>query len=137
MPKLTYLPAQPFADGIYRFELGRAELLELETGFNEERLRMVGVTPRPIMETFSSIMAGRMPTADGGTVGNPFIARASTQDIANIVRLGLRGGGMDASEAAKLVEKHSPPHQPLSYLWDIAAALVYAYLVGIDEADNG
>lgn len=147
MGKLTYLPAQPLAGGIYKMALGPAQLFELENGPRTvwkpigEGGAEVEITPlrrdsgaptRAIYEIFAGIMAGRMEV-DGTTVGNAFQAGASMSDIANIVRLGLIGGGMEASEAAALVAANGPPHAPLNDLWEIAAALVYAVLVGVEE----
>ncbi len=137
MSKLTYLPAQPFAGGVHRFELGAAQIIELETGRTMRTgLRQVGVVPKPIYATFAGIMSGRLPDADGGTIGNPFASQASAIDIQNVVRLGLEGGGMDAGEAARLVRENSPPHKPMSELWDIAAALVYAHIEGVEQDEQ-
>jgi hypothetical protein len=131
MPKLTYLEAQPLGDGVYKMELGRDQIVELETGRVPHMggLRRGDLTPKPIYAIFSSIMSGRM---EGG-VGNPFASHAASADICNVVRLGLEGGGMESDKAARLVQDYSPPNRPLNELWDIAAALVYAHLNGVDE----
>lgn len=151
MTKLTHLPAQPFADGVYKMALGPAELYELEHGPRAVRIPIgdgggtVEVTPmranfgapkRGVYEVFASIMSGRIE-ANGTTIGNAFQSTASVDDITTIVRLGLIGGGMKADEARALVASNGPPHRPLNELWEIAAALVYAVLCGIDETVDG
>lgn len=134
MNKLTYLPAQPIGNGVYRMELGTMEIFELETGMVPGGgPRQLGATPRPIHLILSSLMSGRIEDGEGGTVGNPFASIASEGDIRNVVRLGLIGGGMDKDDAREIVNKFSPPHRPLSELHDIAAALVYAHIVGVDD----
>ena len=68
MNKLTYLPAQPIGDGVYRLQLGRLEVFELETGMVAGGgLRLIGVTPKPIHLIMSSIMSGRIEDGAGGT----------------------------------------------------------------------
>lgn len=138
MAKLTYLPAQPIGDGVYELKLGSAQIFELETGRSSSRggLRCVDVQPKPIYAIFSSIMSGRLEDGNGGTVGNPFASQASSGDIRTVVRLGLEGGGMDSSEASRIVREFGPPNRPLSELWDIAAALVFAHLQGVEQ-DEG
>lgn len=92
-----------------------------------------GDHPKPIYETFAGLMSGRIET-EGRTIGNAFQSGASMVDICNIIRLGLIGGGMSDAHAAKLVRENEPPHRPLNDLWEIAAALVYATLCGVEEA---
>ncbi|MFP5434172.1 MAG: hypothetical protein ACLGIM_13810 [Alphaproteobacteria bacterium] len=134
MAKLTYLPAQPIGDGVYRLQLGRLEVFELETGMVAGGgLRQIGVTPKPIHLIMSSIMSGRIEDGAAGTVGNPFASVASESDILNVVHLGLVGGGMDRDDAWEIVSKFGPPNRPLSEMHDIAAALVYAHIVGVDN----
>lgn len=142
MAKITHLPAQPFGDGTYRMALGDAEIRELETGLHLENRGTYSVAtkvchnPRPIYETFAMIMSGRIES-DGTTVGNAFQSGASMGDIQRIIVLGLVGGGMDRDEAWELVRRNGPPHVPLNDQWEIAAALVYAVLCGIDETAGG
>ncbi len=138
MAKITHLPAQPFGDGVYRMELGPDQLRELETGLKLEKCgtcmvaTKVNPHPKPIYETFAGLMSGRIET-EGRTIGNAFQSGASMIDICNINRLGLIGGGMSDADAAKLVRENEPPHRPLNDLWEIAAALVYATLCGVEE----
>lgn len=149
MHKLTHLPAQPFGDGIYKMALGDAQLYELEHGPRTVRIPIgdrgaeVEVTPlrpnfgaptRAIYEIFAGIMSGRIE-ADGATIGNAFQSAASMTDIVTIVRLGLIGGGCSEAKAAKLVRDYGPPNRPLNELWEIAAALVYAALCGVETDD--
>ena len=142
-PKVTYLAAQPFAGGTYRMELGPDQIMEIETGMSRSSDHMVtmqryfGVKPMPIFELFSHIMSGRVEQGEG-SIGNPFRSGASMALISNVVRLALIGGGeCSPADARQLVADNAPPHCPLQELWNIAAAVMYATLVGIDESGNG
>lgn len=144
MSKVMHLEAQPFGNSKYRMALGPDQLFELETGMSRTggiiaggMPRHFGVKPMPIFELFANIMSGRVES-DDGSIGNPFRSGASEANICNVVRLGLIGGGeCTAREARDLIDQFGPPHRPLMELWDIAAAVLYAALVGIDEKTNG
>ena len=140
MVKVMHLEAQPFGDSHYRMALGSDQIFELETGMPVVgglvaggSPRLFGVKPMPVFELFANIMSGRVE-AEEGSIGNPFRSGASIANICNVVRLGLIGGGeCSAQEAQELIDEFSPPNRPLKELWDIAAAVLYAALVGIDE----
>ncbi|EZP72348.1 hypothetical protein BV96_01781 [Sphingomonas paucimobilis] len=134
MSKVMHLEAQPFGDSHYRMAIGPDEIFELETGMSRNgRLPELGQKPMPIFELFANIMSGRVETEDG-SIGNPFRSGASQASICNVVRLGLIGGGeCTPPEASDLIKRFGPPNRPLKELWDIAAAVLYAALVGIDE----
>lgn len=146
MAKLTHLPAQPFANGEYCFRIDRAAVLYLETGRAVNPLSPVHAPrhrPRPLFEIARDIMAARLPTADG-TEGNPFASVAAESDIRAIIysaivcgnrgMIGKKVVEVDSEDALALLREYGPPNRPLIQLWDIAAAILYAYLVGV-EAD--
>ena len=141
MRKATH-PEQQFGDAVYRFELTPDQIFEIETGMPMNGglvaggvPRFFGLKPMPIFELFSNIISGRVE-AEGGSLGNPFRSGASMANICNVVRLALIGGGCDPAKARELVEENAPPNRPLQELWDLASAILYVSLVGMDEANG-
>ncbi|WP_066282845.1 GTA-gp10 family protein [Blastomonas sp. CCH1-A6] len=127
-----------FADGTYAFDLKLPQIIELQekcgtTGPDGARQR------KNILAIYSSVMAGRALIGDGVHIGVPDQAEAAVQEVYETIRLALIGGGegivdgetvrVSPLDAKRLVETYVHP-MPLVAAWDIAAAILYARIVG-------
>lgn len=127
-----------FADGEYRFALGLAQIHELQT--------KTGVG---IGALYARVLQGRVPGELDA--GHPGFAAYHMVDLVETIRQGLIGGGegrvngetvpVSAMRANELVDRYVlGPDAPLSTLWTIAAAVLYAKIEGyapaVDDAND-
>lgn len=126
MPVLTALELL-FADGEYLFDLKLPQLAELQ------EKRGCG-----IFTLYSRVTKGRF-IYEGGIIADTTLAEAYAEDLFEIIRLGLIGGGrglVDGQEievtaltAKGLVERYCHA-QPLKESWAVAAAVIAARIEG-------
>lgn len=126
----------PFADGEYRFALGLLQIHELQT----KRGAGIGAI-------YARVLQGRVP--DDPEIGHPLYAAYYADDLYETIRQGLIGGGegrvdgtpvkVDAMRANELVERYAHP-APLSAMWKVAAAVLFAKIEGyapaVDDANK-
>lgn len=139
-PRQTWI-MHPFGTGVYKFALGIPQCLELEKGGDG------------IGKIASDVMIGRIAVgtkADAnpfspeatGSIGNPFHAAIGVPMLRAVLTQGLIGGNYgieDGQEvkvsprrAKELVDLYGPPARPIEEAWDVAAALMYAVMVGVE-----
>lgn len=121
-----------FADGTYRFELGIAQIHELQ----DKCKAGVGVI-------YSRVLQGRM--AEDISVGHTAYAAFAFDDLRETIRLGLIGGGsgmvddkevkVGALRANELVERYLNP-MPLVEQWNLAAAILFALIEGYEPPEH-
>lgn len=121
-----------FADGEYRFALGLAQIHELQTKCGAG----IGVI-------YARVLQGRVPDDD---IGHPLYAAYHANDLVETIRQGLIGGGegivdgqpikVSAMRANDLVERYGPGADgvPLSAMWKLAAAILFAKIEGYEPA---
>lgn len=121
-----------FADGEYRFALGLAQIHELQTKCSAG-----------IGAIYARVLQGRVPDED---MGHPLYAAYHVGDLVETIRQGLIGGGegqvdgqtvkVTATRANELVERYGPGAEgvPLSEMWKLAAAILYAKIEGYEPA---
>lgn len=127
-----------FADGEYRFALGLSQIHELQTKCG------IGIGG-----LYARVLQGRVP--DQPEVGHPLYAAYHVDDLIETVRQGLIGGGegrvnrepvkVTPQRANELVDRYVLGDDvPLSDLWALAAAILYAKIEGygpaVDEAED-
>lgn len=139
--KLQTFVDLPFADGVYRFQLGLRQLDELQEKCGCGIGRIIGkvLQGRPLLE------------GEGGLIpfGDPLLAEFDVRHITETIRLALIGGNRavvgDAEpstvtppRAAQLVANYVQA-QPLSEAWALAAATLGALFFGVpaDQPDPG
>ncbi len=115
-----------FADGTYTFALGLAQIHELQT---KCKIGIGGL--------YARVIQGRL--SEDITVGHPAYAAYHVDDLVEVVRQGLIGGGagiVDGADVAvgplranELVERYLVP-MPLVKQWDLAAAILFAKIEG-------
>lgn len=120
-----------FADGQYRFALGLVQLHELQTKCG------VGIGA-----LVARVIQGRHESDI--SVGHPAYAAYHAEDLVEVVRQGLIGGGegmvdgqdvkVGAMRANQLVENYLLP-LPLMEQWNIAAAILHAKVNGWVDPD--
>lgn len=126
-----------FGDGDYLFDLKLPQLAELQ------EKRGVG-----IFRLYGRVLQGRY-LFDGEVLGVPAEGEAYAEDIFEVIRLGLIGGGrglvdgaevtVSALKARTLVERYCHA-APLRDPWSVAAAVLAARIEGYTppgEADAG
>lgn len=123
----------PFADGHYRFALGLARIHEVETKCDSG-----------IGAIYARVLAGRVP--GDPTEGHPAFGAYRLNDLVEVIRQGLIGGGegrvdgadvkVSASRANELIERYGPcaPGVPLSEMWALAASILFAAIEGYAPA---
>jgi len=99
---------QDFGDGTFTFRLGWGELAKLQEA--------VDAGPYVVLQR----------VGDGTW---------KLQDISNIIRLGLIGGGMEPTEALKKVRAYVEDRPPLESLM-LAQAIMAAALIGAPEEND-
>lgn len=126
----------PFADGTYRFALGLAQIHEIQT----KRKAGIGAI-------YARVLQGRM--TDDPSIGHPAYGAYYAEDLYETIRQGLIGGGegtvdglpvpVTALRANELVERYALP-APLSEMWQLAAAILFAKIEGyapaVEDADK-
>lgn len=115
-----------FADGTYTFALGLAQIHELQT---KCKIGIGGL--------YARVIQGRL--SEDITVGHPAYAAYHMDDLVEVVRQGLIGGGagmvdgqevkVGALRANELVERYLVP-MPLVEQWNLAAAILFAKIEG-------
>jgi hypothetical protein len=124
-----------WADGTYLFRLPLTGIQEIQekskAGFGD---------------VYGRVMAGQYETKDGSNFGMPFEAKWYIEDLHNIIRLGLIGGNhglvdgqsveVSAIQARKLVERYCYPAASLKADWNLAAAIIYASVEGIEDTEH-
>lgn len=139
-PKQTWI-LHPFGTGVYKFALGVPQCLELERKWGS------------IGKIAGDVMVGRIALGSGGdgnpfspdaesSVGSPFHSAVSVPMLRDLLIQGLIGGnhgveeGVEATvnprRAKELVDTYGPPERPVEEAWNVAAALVYAVMMGVD-----
>lgn len=127
-----------FADGSYLFRITPSGVDEIQ--------RKCGCG---IGEVYARIIAGRyfLP-GESGTTGNPLEARYKLEDLREIIRQGLIGGGkalvdgkqiaVDAPLANQLVQNYfGGENRPaLSEAWGVAAGVVLALMEGFEDFEH-
>lgn len=118
-----------FADGVYCFDLKLPQLAELQ------EKRKAGV-----FAVYARVMRGRF-VHDGIPLAVAEEAEAFAEDLFEVIRLGLIGGGkgmvdgrevsVNAMTARRLVETYCH-NAPLRESWNIAAAILLARVEGYD-----
>jgi hypothetical protein len=143
----------PFADGLYRFALGDAQVRSLEMGMPLHRTTSTGDRYQlGIGGIYRSIAAGRALTANGApnwaavTALDPDAADFSSIAVRRVVELGLTGGGegvvnerkvtVDSYRAADLVHDHLA-NRPLAEMWSYAFAILGAHIFGRTPSADG
>jgi len=122
-----------FADGEYEFRLTLAGIQELQ----EKSKADFGVI-------FGRLLAGRY-TSTKGSFGMPLEAKWNINDLVSVVRLGLIGGKRGIVDgqtievtpiiAQRLIQTYVIDH-PLKHAWDLAAAIVWACVEGIEDNEH-
>lgn len=124
----------PFADGEYTVRLGMAQIFAIQEK-----------TGRGIGEVYARVMEGRMQ-GDGFHFGYGLNARFSIEDLIEVCRQGLIGGGkgfVDGMEvtvsdhkATHLVRTYLHPESgnPISKAWDMATVILDAAWNGYEPA---
>jgi hypothetical protein len=118
-----------FADGTYRCALGLGQVNEIQT-----KCKM------GIGAIYARVLQGRV--AEDISVGHPMYAAFYQEDLVEVMRQGLIGGGqgmVDGAEvkvgplrANELIERYFLP-LPLVEQWNLAAAILYAKVEGYEE----
>lgn len=117
-----------FADGVYTFKLGLAQIEEIENKCG-----------CGLGEVFSRVLAGRFEN-DGEFFGHPAHARWKMVDLIETIRQGLLGGGLKANidgvdvtvsgaRANELIRNYVAD-RPKSEAWSLAAAILTAAIEG-------
>lgn len=121
-----------FADGEYTFRLTLSGIDEIQ--------RKCGAG---MGEVYARVLAGRFfsPVEEGVTIGNPLEGKWRVEDLLEIIRQGLIGGGQGMVDgrpvevnsvlANRLVENYVVT-QPLKFAWDLASAIVMAANEGLE-----
>lgn len=123
-----------FADGVYLFRLGLAQVAELQTKCDAGLGRI-----------FGRVIKGRYTIeTTGESFGNPVEADWRQEDIVETIRLGLIGGGrgvvdeqpvtVDPFKARWLVDNYVAG-RPRVEGWNIAAAVLSATVVGYQSKE--
>lgn len=123
-----------FGDGRYLFRLTLAGVDEIQ------RKCKAGMG-----EVYSRVLAGRYVAPGGADFGNPLEGKWRIEDLIEIIRQGLIGGGegladekpvkVDALVANAMIERYVNP-QPYAKAWSIAAAICMACIEGMDDPDE-
>lgn len=123
-----------WADGEYDFRLPIGNIAELQTKCDAG-----------IGKVYARLMAGRYINREGQIVLNPMQAEFRYEDIAEVIRLALIGGGKGIVDGnpvevgpAKAVElvKNYVHTRPLLENWRVASAVLSAFLIGYDDPDK-
>jgi hypothetical protein len=132
-----------FADGIYTFDLGLAQINEIQSKCGAG-----------IGAVYARVLKGRYFIAELA-IGNPAEAEYRIEDLIAVIKQGLIGGGrgvvdgqdvvVTAFRANELVENYVlAAGKPLKEAWTIAAAVLTARIEGYDppkkdaaKADEG
>jgi hypothetical protein len=124
-----------FADGKYTFKITLGGIREIQT---KCRTGMGAV--------YARILKGRYISPAGDTFGNPLEGEWYVEDLIEVIRQGLLGGGsgmvdgqsvkVDETRAQHLIENYVVG-KPLAYAWKLAAAIVTAANEGFGDADEG
>jgi hypothetical protein len=125
----------PFADGEYQFHLGLAQINEVQKACNAG-----------IGEIFARLCRGRffkLTPSGEVAIGDPMQAEYRIEDLVNVIRQGLIGGGqgkvdgqsvvVDAQRAKELIDNYVLGEDaPLKDSWALAAAILQARIEGYD-----
>jgi hypothetical protein len=131
-----------FADGVYTFDLGLAQINEIQSKCGAG-----------IGAVYARVCKGRY-LVSGLAIGNPEEASYRIEDLVAVIKQGLIGGGkgvvdgqdvvVTAFRANELVENYVlASGKPLKDAWTIAAAVLTARIEGYDpprdapKADEG
>jgi hypothetical protein len=116
-----------FADGSYTFDLGLAQINEIQNKCGAG-----------IGQIYSRVLKGRYVMGDVA-IGNPLEAEYRVEDLLNVIRQGLIGGGksvvdgeelpVSAHRANQLIETYVAT-APLREAWTLAAAILTARIEG-------
>ncbi len=122
-----------WADGEYEFRLPVGLIGELQTKCGAG-----------IAKIYARLMAGRFMDRDGSIALNPMQAEFSYEDIAEVIRLGLIGGGrgvvddkpveVSPTVALKLIRGYVHT-RPLLENWKVASAVMSAFVIGYNDPD--
>lgn len=129
----------PFADGVYDFRLGLAQLNEIQDRCDAG-----------IGQVFARLVKGRffkLTPAGEIAIGDPLQAEYRAEDIVATIRQGLIGGGkgvvdgqevrVDAERANKLIERYVLGEGcPLKDAWALAAAILTVAIEGYDPPEE-
>lgn len=125
----------PFADGAYEFDLGLAQINEIQDKCGAG-----------IGAVYARLMKGRYVVGDR-PVGNPLEAEYYLADIVETLRQGLIGGGkgqvdgqdvtVTAYRANQLIDRYVlAPGRPIEESWMVAAAVMGARMIGFDPPEK-
>lgn len=123
-----------WADGEYQFRLPVGQIAELQTKCGD-----VGVG-----KIYARLMAGRYMDRAGDIVLNPMEADFRYEDVVEVIRLGLIGGGrgtvdgksveVTPTKALQLVRDYVHS-RPLLENWRVSSAVLSAFLIGYTDPD--
>lgn len=102
-----------WADGTYVFRLGIGELMQLQEATD--------CGPGWVLARMMQ------PTAEN--------KGWRVQDITQVIRLGLIGGGLEPAKALRLVREYVEPRPPMENLL-IAQAILTASLIGLEDTED-
>lgn len=130
-----------FADGVYLFRLTLPGIAEIQ------RKSKAPPEDAGFGAISARIMAGRYLQQNGPPFGNPIEARYRIEELIEIVRQALIGGGkgkvdgedieVDGRIANHLIENYVvPPAQPIKVAWDLAASIILATTEGLEETEE-
>lgn len=121
----------PFADGVYTFRLGLAQIDELQ--------RKCGAG---IGAIYSRVLKGRVALSGSETLGDPSFSDFHLADVLETIRLGLIGGNsglvneqsaqVTPARATQLIDAYVKD-QPLKAAWDMASAILFALMEGYED----
>jgi hypothetical protein len=122
-----------WGDGEYLFRLPVGQIGELQTKCGAG-----------IGKIYSRLMAGRFVDRNGDIVLNPLQADFHYEDIVEVIRLSLIGGGsgevagkkveVTPTMALALIRNYVHP-RPLLENWKVASAVLSAFLIGYTDPD--
>jgi hypothetical protein len=128
----------PFADGVYTFRLGLAQINEVQNRAGDG-----------IGAVFARMLKGRvfkMTPAGEMAFGDPLQAEYRIEDIIAVIRQGLMGGGkgkidgqdvlVDTECANRLIQNYVLGDMPLKDSWTLAAAILMALIEGYDPPED-
>lgn len=140
-PKQTWI-MHPFGTGLYKFHIGLAQCTELENFVGNGFAAIAGDVMVGRIAVGTKADANPFSHEATGSVGNPFRAIISVPLLRRILIQALIGGNYGLEDglevevsprrAQQLVDLYGPPERPVEESWDVAAALMYAIMVGID-----
>lgn len=147
-PKRATWARLPFADGVYRFQLRRKEIAELERLCSyrdaEGNLRSMGIGG-----VFARMARGRPLLPNGEpdwqrqSMAEVLAAEIIERDIIETIRLGLIGGGegevggetlaVSPARALQLIDTYVAGH-PIEDAWTLAFAVLGLVMFGIEQS---